>query len=1060
MPPGGRGAPPGGRPGRGGRGGFGAYQPFGGGRGGGRPYGGGGAPQPIPIPVIPPQQVQPGPVRPIPSAVANALAPIPQGTPGVTAPMVNLVQASTLLREFTLVGPGGNRAMALKEALTRVDHLLPDQRHVNQAYPELQGGREPTLDILNAIQLQLHGAWATAIQQVTGAGRQATPTPSPQPTPEPTPGPAAFGTTATTTTATTPAPAPAPAADPAAGGQQTTTATPAPAPAPPLGTATPAAFGQPHGAATSAPPADVADIAGAAGATPEASLTPAAQQTAGFEGGDEKSPEPAGTGSPEHADVPPLVGGREVSPTIEYYLPGTTATPGPAAHTGLPTLVKTPGPVSHISGAEQHGAQAMRERRVMSYNLSALEPSPESIQQFAQAPQADLRSQTYLPEIMIFYRELKQAGFDDSDIAFRLGRIAGIQIDSQDLKTKIDLSSAGGVGQLGILSAPRDAPVVSQGYTQLTTGSFGAKAFRDAKDRRLKNLAEKRQIDSNVTDAAKMQRAAAGELEAHRLNRARLENRARAGSTGILGEVRQSHAREQELEQMHDSYVNLHAIATTQREMVGHKIQEDEDMLRILGGKRDFSPVAFIGRRAKKHALDTGVVSEWESEAEDKRQLEKRYTAFQRGQAMMRKKHQRRQAHQEPVYVHQETDWDAPARQRGVIPASRAFGLPAHIPDPLTEAERLEEKRQIAEDESERVALGFLSPIDKDPTPMQRRAEKLVRLHRELDAPEEGQFLDTGGRAVESGAPEHMVHSIDWQSKTPTAWKKLLRSSTKKFATQGAKFAEVSKKSNRWTEPIRKVSGNRQRELLTTLLKAIREQQVDNTAARFLRSVARPPVDARFDVTWDKRAARGTALSPEQVKLFERIAKDLREKGTHYLSVDDMLPMLAASGEGVAERRLQKARKKDFIAADKVKEKMDETALDSARYEYAIEQLRLNPTKTRKARAAPKRKKGIVSKVKQIGQGRDSPLPAPQAKAQRRSRGDEPAIGRRPYDPAQIRAEAATPPAKRTRHSVASSPSPFGTSRFQRMHAQTLHRGHHTILRKEKSASPTPGYQS
>ena len=266
----------------------------------------------------------------------------------------------------------------------------------------------------------------------------------------------------------------------------------------------------------------------------------------------------------------------------------------------------------------------------------------------------------------------------------------------------------------------------------------------------------------------------------------------------------------------------------------------------------------------------------------------------------------------------------------------------------------------------------------------------------------------------------------------------------------------MSKNSTRWTEPIRKVSGNRHRELLTILLKAIQNQEVSNKDARSLRSLARPPIEARFNVTWDSRAARGKKLSTEQVKMFERIAKDLRSRGSHFLSVDDFLPMLAVSGEAVAVKKLQRTRQKDFIASDKLQSTMDEAAIDSARYEYAIEQLKLNPAKQRKAQ---KRKKGIVSKVKQMG--RDSPLPAPQAKAQRRARADEPALGRRPYNPAEIRAEAATPPAKRVRQSVASRPSPFGATRFQQLHAQTLRRGHHTILRRGKSPTPdVMGYQT
>jgi hypothetical protein len=323
---------------------------------------------------------------------------IPTPSIAISRELGLILTASNLVFLVATNGVGNGQAMALKNALTAADFLLQNQGNVTQLYPILQSGQVPPRALLNAVQRDLLNAWQTRIQAETPqrpVGRS--PSPTPEPDAGPSPGPAGgrqlifgetgFGDEKTPEASPTGGTGGAAehAAAPAPANQPQGAANPAPAPVP-------AAFGQPHGAATAPVPAAFGQPLGAAN-QPLGAATPAPANLAPI------------TGDPHAADAAPAAHVSEV-----------------AAPSGSPLQ-----PIVSGSTAYQSGVTAAAHRQpvmdVMSYPLTAPQPSMSSVDDFIAAPRADLSSQPYMVEIMMFYKELNIAGFNDSEIAQRLSSL-------------------------------------------------------------------------------------------------------------------------------------------------------------------------------------------------------------------------------------------------------------------------------------------------------------------------------------------------------------------------------------------------------------------------------------------------------------------------------------------------------------------------------------------------------------------------------------------------------------------------------------------------------------
>lgn len=369
------------------------------------------------------------------------------------------------------------------------------------------------------------------------------------------------------------------------------------------------------------------------------------------------------------------------------------------------------------------------------------------------------------------------------------------------------------------------------------------------------------------------------------------------------------------------------------------------------------------------------------------------------------------------------------------LPEEKPFGMQPVIPEPLTQIEidelrRQEEELGLSGHELEPGKVpGFLSPEEAPVTPMERRAEELQQLHAELARPEEGQFLDETGQTVRAAAPVQQVHDIAWQSKTYKQWKALHRKTERAFEGKMSEYRAAQADLGEWRTPIKKVTPENSLELIRALSQSARYREVTSTNARYLQSFARPSVKSRFEkMGWKTTTVRGRKISAGVATKLSQLATSLRESHnrTQMLTLDDMLPILQAIGETKATNNLTKIRSKINRKVQALRDASDELAIDGHRYEYAMQQRAQTPAK-------PRKKRGIASKVKQAMQRESPDLSADTAKPEpKRRKGPHGRLQEEEVEEARF----GTPPPKR--QNVASGPGPFH-GRFTQRHERAQH---------------------
>ena len=1028
APFGGRGQPiggPGGRPGPapgGGRGQpparppvrppFGAVHPafhFAGGPAAGRGFGYVGPA--IPVQVNPPV---PQPVAPQPAAQPRVIDPIRTPSIAVSREMRLVLAASQLVNLVSRTGIGNGQAMALKNALTAADHFLQNQQNVNQLYPILQQQQMPTIALLNAAQRDLTLAWEALIraqvQMPATGGRSPSPSPGP---PGPSPGgrPPLHPAFMTSTYQPPPVAGLGDQKDPEVGDQKDPEAADAAAPV------NPAAFGQPHGAA----------------AGPQATAAP-------------------------HADPQADVGAQHASAVAahEAELAGLAGSAGSAGLKPLqPTVSGSTAYHSGVSAAAHR--QPPVQPNVMIYPLTAPSPSMQSVDEFIAAPTADLSSQPYMVEILMFYKELNIAGFDDSQIAQRLSSLgSGRVVDSVALRDKVMLSQ--GLPGLGVSRVPLEVTApIRQPRPRADTDVL----LRQATARHAGFQTQQAAIRTNLDQLPVHKRQALRSIASAQQD-AREAQYAISQGQGTLATGRQLQDAESNIrrhEQQSQAFTNFASILQEQHEANQKKMEDEKsniDMLTRLRKRTQRSgtePERERHRRRRTGAEEDEFRTEFEAEAAADRAQESR--AFLSGRRTWRERQKPRGSRPSLYDDPQEELWGVNPEYRAPeleatqeafrTPAQRPFGIQPQYTAPLSKEEVDEQEaadaaklRGLGAGHEIEAGLvpGFRSPMEAPITQMERRAQQM----RSLDAPEEGQFLDAAGQGVRSGTAMRQAHDIEWKSKTAAQWQKAHRTVERKFKTKSKALSVARANLARWRDPIKKVTPEDNLELLEAISQTARHKEISAKNARFLQYFIRPAVTSRFaEGTWKKTAARGRKITPAVAGKLMSLAKTLREhhNRTIQFSFEDALPILQALGEERALKPLLAERARSFQRIGQLSDETGELALEAERFGYAIQMTKSHPEQiTAKKRRA---KRGIKSKVKQMGRFSEDSGPDP---APKRARGPAGIIRE---EEARVEKTGRTGSPMPKRQNIASGPGPFGAGQFSRrsrqMQQRTFYRG-------------------
>ena len=985
---------------------------------------------------IPPQQPVNPPVPVIRPPTIAAPAPVVAIFPAIQQPGVQvsremnlILRASQLLHQVATTGVDNGRGMALKEALTLADAFVQSKTNINQLTPLLQTGAVPTRQLLNRVQRDLTTAWQALLMQAAPMPPDTVPSPTASPKRPAFP-------------KIPPAPAPTPPQY-ALGGFNpawATTDQPGPTtdqPGPVSGGTDPAAFGQPQGAADPAPakPAKPAQPAQPVAAPVAAPAKPAPAQPVAVgvaDTGDEKHDQP---NLPATTTTPPIAKQPEA-----HFASVVTHTPDLGTISGA----QQTGPTAHEAGA---AAGAMRRP----YRLLTPEPSMYAVDEFIGAPASDLSSQPWMLEILMFYKELKSAGFSDSEIAVKLEAIgSGRPLDSTDLRDKIMLSSTPAMGTLGVSKILEpDEPSPAR-----------APALLDAARLRHRSLMEERTaIQHNIETLPIMKRNISRQIQRAEDTSTELSqavNQGRHDLRTALHDTRRTIARSHS---QREAYSNYGSILQEQHEANRQNIAREAsniDMLTQLrkrtepGGGRGPPGRSPRRRRTTAHQED-----EWEREEEEEREEERRKTsaAYREGRQARRARRKdltmRTSMYDDPLggsWV--DPEYEAPEMKRVQesirTPSERPFGMQPHMPAPLTQEEIDEEQRQEAAElraghssghelEAGKVA-SFLSPDEAPVTRMERRAEQLMHVHQELGRPEEGQFIGSAGQAIRAAAPVSQLEDIDWKTKDFKQWKALHRKTERKFDTKMEAFRKAQAVISQWREPIKKVTPEDGLELISALEMTARYKEVTGKNARYLQSFIRPSIKSRFEkLPWKTTAIRGRKISKGAAVKLSQLATSLRgaHNKTQHLVMDDMLPILEAIGESRALTGLYRIRAPAFAKAKALRDETDELALDGQRYEYAMQMRTQHPRKSKG------KKRTIKSKVKQM---RHRVSPTPSSSDLSPAETEKPAAKRFRGPQGRVQAEEqeqtrfGTPPPKR--QNVASGPGPFGarSRRFTERH--------------------------
>jgi len=681
---------------------------------------------------------------------------------------------------------------------------------------------------------------------------------------------------------------------------------------------------------------------------------------------------------------------------------------------------------------------------VMSYPLTAPQPSMSSVDDFIAAPRADLSSQPYMVEIMMFYKELNIAGFNDSEIAQRLSSLgSGGMMDSVALRDKVMLSQS--MGGLGVSRVPlEDTAPAPAPRPRADTDAL----LRQASARYAGFQEQQAAIQTNLDQLPVHKRQSLRQIASAQSDVREIQHALGQGKSSGL-QLADAHSNVQRQEQQSQAFTNFASILQEQHQANRQKMEKEKsniDMLTRLR-KRTQRP-GTDPERERYRRRRTGAEDE-EFEAEAARQESAAYLSGRRTWRDRRKPTKRPSLYADP----QEEAWGVdPAYRAPELEATqeeyrtmthRPFGMRPQYTDPLSQdeidAQESAEAARLRLGQGHEIETGLLpgfrSPHEAPVSAMERRAQQM----RALDAPEEGQFLDAEGRGVRSGPAARQAHDIEWQKQPAAQWQKMHRTIERKFATKNKALTVARSTLAKWRDPIKKVTPDDNLQLLQAIADTARHKELTGKNARYLQLFIRPAVKSRFSKgsgSWKQTAVRGRKISPQVAGKLFALAKTLREhhNRTIQLSFEDALPILQALGEDRALKPILADRDRNFQRVDKLSSETGGLALEAERVEYAIQMTKSHPGKITKKRR-PKR--GITSKVKQMG--RSSPGPDPQPK---RARGPAGIIRE---EEVRVERTGRTGSPMPKRQNIASGPGPFGGGQFSRrsrkMQQQSFYRG-------------------
>ncbi len=695
---------------------------------------------------------------------------------------------------------------------------------------------------------------------------------------------------------------------------------------------------------------------------------------------------------------------------------------------------------------------------VMSYPLTAPPPSMESVDDFIAAPTADLSSQPYMVEILMLYKELQIAGFDDSQIAQKLSSLgSGGIVDSVSLRDKVMLSQS--LGGLGISRVPlEDTAPPPAPRPRADTDVL----LRQATARYAGFQEEQAKIQTNLDQLPVHKRETSRHIASAQSNVREIQHALGQGRSSGL-DLAQAHTTVRRHEQASQAFTNFASILQEQHEANKQKMEDERsniDMLTRLRkrgrGQRSGTEI----ERERYRRRRTGAEEE-EFEAEAAAQESRAFRSGRRTWRERQKPRIRTSLYEDP----QDEAWGVNPEYRAPelettqeefrTMTHRPFGLRPQFTEPLGK----DEIDAQESDDAARLRLGrgheiesglvpgFRSPMEAPITQMERRAQQM----RALDAPEEGQFLDAAGQGVRSGTAMRQAHDIEWKSKTAAQWQKAHRTVERKFQTKSKALSVARSNLARWREPIKKVTPEDNLQLLEAISQTARYKEVSAKNARFLQYFIRPAVSSRFaEGAWKKTAARGRKITPAIAGKLFALAKTLREhhNRTIQFSFEDALPILQALGEERALKTLLSARAKSFERINELSAQTGELALEAERFGYALQMTKSHPEQITAKKRRPKR--GITSKVKQMGRFSEDSGPDP---APKRAKGPAGIIRE---EEARIEKTGRTGSPMPKRQNIASGPSPFGAAlgqfsrRSRQRQQQTFYRG-----RSGRSSSDT-----